>query len=928
MKKVLFIFILLSLWACNTNEVIVKHEGGKTRIQAINENILRVSSVPEGGKFVDGKSLMTVPVKSDVKLEITRRSDCYLVSAGGISAEVRLSDGAVIFYGADGQMLTSEAKRNFTPVEFDGDKGYSVQQTFNSPEDEAFYGLGQHQADEWNYKGRNEELYQYNTKIAVPFVVSSKRYGLLWDSNSLVRWGDSREYSQINEVFELLDVNGREGALTGTYTAANGEKLVRRETAINQEYLITPECVKVGNAPDFDFQGSKVVFEGILVPHETGLFNFYLYYAGYTKVYLGGELIVPEIWRTAWNPNGRKFSVEMVENEAIPLRIEWEPDGGVSYCSLKVHSPLPSIEQNNMSWWGELQDQIDYYIVAGEDIDGVISGYRTLTGKSPIVPKWAMGYWQSFERYKSQNEVVSTLSELRSRHIGVDNIVQDWQYWKDDQWGSHEFDESRYPNPKAMVDYIHDNGARFMISVWPKFYKGTEHFDEMDSKGWIYRTAIDEKVIDWLGYEQSFYDAYSPEARKLFWQQMEDHLFGYGVDAWWMDASEPNIHDCTDMDYRKKMQGPTALGSSSRYLNAYSLMNAEAIYNGQRSVAPNQRVFLLTRNGFAGLQRYSTASWSGDIGTRWEDMKAQISAGLNYSISGIPIWGQDVGGFSVENRYVGAQNIYNDMGIVTYDLLEWRELNSRWHQWGIFTPLYRAHGQFPNREPYNIAPEGSETYNIILAANKLRYKLMPYIYTMAARVHFDDYTMMRPLVMDFTDDATALDISDQFMFGDALMICPVYEYKARSRSVYLPEGIWYDFWSNDRSGAGTWFEAAAPIDRIPVFARGGQIIAFGPEIEYTAQDKGEWVQFVVYAGADAQYSLYEDEGVNYNYENGAYSWIPVSWDDASRRLTIGSRIGSFEGMAAVKAISVKVVSRDGIAETWFDYNGEEKIVEL
>lgn len=916
---------ILALCACEKDQITVTHQNGKTRIQAYTDNILRVTSVPEGEQFTDGKSLMALPQKGKTKCDISRTDSSVVISTSQLSASVSRQDGKVRFYRKDETPITMEHDRTFKPITVDGASAWTVSQSFDSPEDEAFFGLGQHQADEWNYKGRNEELYQYNTKISIPFVVSSRRYGLLWDSNSFCRWGDPRDYAQISQVFTLFDQNGHEGALTGTYTAADGTVLVRRELDLAQEFLRTPKCDRVKNAPDFKFNGSDVLFEGELLPHEDGLYHFYIYYAGYTKVFIDGKQVTPEIWRTAWNPNGRKFEVELREGCRVPIRIEWKPDGDVSYCGLRVLSPVDPEEQGRMNWWGEMQHQIDYYLIAGEDMDEVISGYRTITGKAQILPRWAMGYWQSRERYSSQKGILSTLKEMREKQIPVDNIVQDWQYWKDDQWGSHEFDPARYPDPKSMVDSIHAMNARYMISVWPKFYTNTEHFKELDEKGWIYRRAVVDSVADWLGHQQSFYDAYSEGARKMFWGQMKEHLYSLGVDSWWMDASEPNIHDCTDMDYRKALCGPTALGPSTEYFNAYALMNAQAIYEGQRSADPDRRVFLLTRSGFPGLQRYSTASWSGDIGTRWEDMKAQISAGLNYCISGLPFWTQDIGGFSVENRFMAAQHLLEDTGRVNEDMREWREMQTRWHQWGIFCPLYRVHGQWPLREPHLLAPEDSPTYKAILAADKLRYSLLPYIYTMNARVHFDDYTMMRPLVMDFTDDRTAINLSDEFMFGDAFLVCPVYEYKARSREVYLPEGQWYDFYTNERLEGGRSFTAPAPYERIPLYVRAGQIVPIGPDIQYTAQDDGSYLKIRVYTGADASYTLYEDDGVSYGYEKGEYSTIPISWceDSSLGTLTIGRRNGSFPGMSEGKRIKVEIISAEGIRKKEINYTGEE-----
>ena len=933
--------------ACSTGAKKTSHgveitagDGTQVRVEVVTDDIIHVEAVPKGAKFSTKESLTVVPQEYKASYEVNATADAVVIRTASLQVTVMKADGRVLYADAQGNPLTEEIAREFTPIEVDGDKAWTVRQTFTSPDDEAFYGLGQHQADEWNYKGKNEELYQYNTKISVPFIVSSRNYGILWDSYSFLRWGDPRDYLHLGEVFTLYDKNGAEGALTGTYVPLvrrpdgpdwpQHNILVRRETAINQEYLITPECQKVDGAPDFIFAGSNVTFEGEIEPKESGTYRFLLYYAGYTKVYIDGELVVPEIWRTAWNPNSHKFAVDLEEGRRVPIRIEWQPDGGTSYCGLRVLSPVDEKVQGQMSWWGEMQREIDYYFVKGDNIDKVISGYRTLTGKARIMPKWAMGYWQSRERYSNQFELVQTLREFRERGIPVDNIVQDWQYWDDDAWGSHEFNKDRYPRPKEMVDSVHAMGGRFMISVWPKFYTGTEHFKEFDSKGWMYRVPVDQKVIDWLGYEQSFYDAYAEGARKLFWKQMYDHLYPIGVDAWWMDASEPNIHDCTDMDFRKAMQGPTALGSSTEYFNAYALMNAEAIYDGQRSVDNDTRVFLLTRNGFAGLQRYSTASWSGDIGTRWEDMKTQITAGLNYSLSGIPFWGQDIGGFSVENRYANAQRLYDRTGQENDDLREWRELNARWHQWGVFCPLYRAHGQYPWREPWNIAPEGHPAYETIVAQDRLRYRLMPYIYTLDARVWFDDYTIMRGLVMDFTDDPVARGIDDEFMFGDAFLVCPVYEYQARTREVYLPEGGWYDFNNGRYCEGGDSFIANAPYDHIPVYVRAGSIVPMGPDIEYTSQEQDGSLMVYIYGGKDGAFTLYEDDGLTYAYEKGSYSNILLKWDDATRTLTIGAREGSFEGMKKSRRINAALYTPEGTEDViaFADYDGTETTIKF
>jgi alpha-D-xyloside xylohydrolase len=516
------------------------------------------------------------------------------------------------------------------------------------------------------------------------------------------------------------------------------------------------------------------------------------------------------------------------------------------------------------------------------------------------MPKWALGYWQSRERYRSQDQLLDVVREYRKRNIPLDNIVLDWSYWPVDQWGSHEFDPNYFPDPTLMVNEVHNLNARIMISVWPKFYINTEHFKEFDSRGWMYRQAIKDSVRDWIGkgYIGSFYDAYQPEARTLFWNQIREHLFSKGFDAWWMDASEPDILSNASMDYRKNLSTPTALGPSTKYFNAYALVNAMAIYNGQRLADPGKRVFLLTRSGFAGLQKYSTATWSGDIATRWEDLKAQIPAGLNYAMSGIPYWTMDIGGFCVENRYTRAVE-------GSEDLDEWRELNTRWFQFGSFCPLFRSHGQYPFREIFNISPQGHPAYESMVYYDRLRYRLMPYIYTLAGLTCFNDYTIMRAMVMDFPADRNTGSIGDQYMFGPSLLVAPVYKYKATTRDVYLPSGCgWYDFYSGKFIPGGKNIEAEAPFGRIPLFVKEGSIIPVGPDIQFTGEKLPDPLTLLVYTGRDCAFTLYEDEGTNYNYEKGACSTIKFSFNNSTGELTFGDRTGEFKGMLKSRRFKV------------------------
>ena len=972
-------------------EIIIRPDRGQARVvclQVMDDGIIRVRATSNDELPIKPKSLIIVPQTSKPNYKVTEDSEEVCIKTARVQAVVNRHTGKITFLDADGKTLlreSDEGKRfwNYTVPERElglrngsavtelQRHGLSWQMVFDSPDDEAFYGLGQHQSEELNMKGRNEDLFQYNTKVSVPFLLSNKNYGLLWDSYSYCRFGNTNDYLQLNKAFKLYDKMGKPGHLTGTYIDKEGKRIVRDEDSIYYEFgfpktseiACKTENGGIKNLPQgLRLDGARVTYEGFIEPTVTSLYQFILYYAGYIKVYLDGKEVVAERWRTAWNPNSYKFDFPIQGGKRIHLRIEWHPDGGESYCGLRVAQPRTEEERGRLSVWSEMAKDMDYYFIAGQDMDEVIAGYRTLTGHASLYPKWALGFWQSRERYKTSGEVEETLAEFRRRHIPIDNIVQDWFYWKEDQWGSHQFDSSRYPNPQAMLDSIHQMHGRFMISVWPKFYKNTDNFKELDAKGWMYTQAVKDDIHDWVGsgYVGGFYDAYSPDARKMFWRQMNENLYtGLAlknnggkrsilntklttlIDAWWMDASEPNVRDCTPMWYRKALCGPTALGTSTEYFNAYSIVNADAIYNGQRGVwkgmRDEPRVFLLTRSGFAGEQRYSTATWSGDIGTRWEDMRAQMTAGLNFSMSGIPFWGMDQGGFCVEKRYVKAQQLYDQTGQENEDLKEWRELQCRWNQFGAFVPIFRSHGQWPLREIWNIAPEDHLAYRSFFYYDCLRYHLMPYLYSLAAWTHFKDYTMMRALVMDFGTDRHVLDIKDQWMFGPSLMACPVGYYKARNRSVYFPAHTgWYDLYTGDYIDGGQRLMVDAPYEQIPVYVPEGSIIPFGPAMEWSDEKPAELINLYIYAGRDGNFQLYEDEGVNYNYERGQYATIDIHYDDAARTVNFGTRKGLFPGMLKQRRFNIVLITKEAPKQLdlntpegkLIQYNGKEMKVGL
>ena len=542
----------------NGNSVTIRPDGGQAkviRLEVMNDKIIRVRATSKEMLPDKPASLMIVPqvVPAKGSYSVSEEGENVVVKARNVKAVVSKATGEVTFFDAAGNQLLKEAKDgkqfwDFTVPERElGMKtGYTVpeeqkhglswQMKFDSPEDEAFYGLGQHQSEEFNMKGKNEDLFQYNTKVSIPFVLSNKNYGLLWDSYSYCRFGNPNDYLQLNRAFKLYDRTGKEGHLTGTYVDAHGKKLVRDEDSIYYEYG-TPEKSAIALKTDnggiknfpkgFNLMGSTVTYEGFIEPNgqcsmvngqcsmvngqcsmvNGQLYQFILYYSGYVKVYIDGQEVVPERWRTAWNPNTYKFSTELQKGKRVQLRIEWRPDGGEAYCGLRVSEPRNKTEREQLSVWSEMAKDMDYYFIAGSNLDEVISGYRTLTGKASLYPKWVLGFWQSRERYKTQDEIEGTLAEFRKRHIPIDNIVQDWNYWPEDQWGSHQFEASRYPNPQQMLDNVHQMHGRFMISVWPKFYCNTDNYKELDAKGWMYIQSPTDDIHDWVGpgYTNGFY---------------------------------------------------------------------------------------------------------------------------------------------------------------------------------------------------------------------------------------------------------------------------------------------------------------------------------------------------------------------------------------------------------------------------------------
>jgi len=908
------------------NGVIVTPESGSekaVRLMVYGDRIIRVTSTPDGDlKLPPSLTVTARPLSTG--FTVTERPGEVVVATPLVAAAVRLEDGNVRFTDATGQLdLEESAPGGFAPVKLDGKDFLATHQQFNRGTDEGLFGLGQHQNGQMNYNGEDVELAQHNMDVAVPFLVSTRNYGILWDNYSITRFGNPKAYSLVGEgktSLRVTDESGRPG-FTANYFLGDRLAAKRNETTVDYQYIEdqakwpaeakaqTTAATTGQNTAGNAVQTQRVVWTGKLIPGTSGMNRFRLYSSSYVKVFADGKEVLNR-WRQNWNPWYHNFDLEMTAGKPVDLRIEWEPNAG--YIALLHNDPLPEPDRHSISFASEAGKAIDYYYVGAGNLDGVISGYRQLTGKSSLMPKWSYGFWQSRQRYNTQAEVTGVVDEYRKRGLPLDNIVQDWFYWPEDQWGCQCFDPKRFPDPDKMVADVHAKNARIMISVWAKLYTNTQNYKELDAVGGMLKgmdtpssaeptdaAYIKANYRDWVGpgYQSAFYDPYNPKAREIFWRQVRDGIASKGFDAWWLDSDEPDFHSNLSIEERIRRMGPFAAGPAAALFNTYPLVHVEGFARNLVEYKPDVRPFILTRSGFAGIQRASAALWSGDVVSRWDDLKDQISAGVNFSMSGIPNWTTDIGGFANEERYSRQDPKH---------LAEWRELNTRWFQFAAFSPLFRSHGEFPKREIYELAPAGSPTYRTMEWYDRLRYRLMPYIYTIGADTFHKDGTIMRGLAMDFPDDRKGWNIGDQYLFGPAFLVAPVTDFKARSRSVYLPAGAtWYDFYTGRAQPGGKSITAAAPFERMPLFVRAGSIVPMGPAVQSTAERTDGSLTVNVYTGADGSFSLYEDDGTSRQYLNGAFSRIPMRYDQATRTLTVGAREGRFPGMHGSRKISVR-----------------------
>ena len=610
-------------------------------------------------------------------------------------------------------------------------------------------------------------------------------------------------------------------------------------------------------------------------------------------------------------------------------------------------------DENGMSFTSEVGKVVDYYFMYGGSADGVIALMRQLTGDVPMFPLWTYGYWQSKERYKTAAETEGIVDQYRVLNVPLDGIIQDWQYWGSNYlWNAMDFLAEDFSNGKQMIDNVHKKHAHFMISIWASFGPMTQQFRELDEKGLLMpfetwpQSGISHVWPPIMKYPSGVkvYDAFHPEARAIYWKYLKT-LYDYGCDAWWMDSTDPDFFNPKESDYEHKVYG----GTWRSQRNAFPLETVRGIYQSQRKDDKGKRIFIMTRSSFAGQQHYGSNMWSGDVNSSWDMLRKQVPAGLSFSLTGNPNFNTDIGGF-----FCGSYNTRG--GGSAPKNPQFQELYVRWMQYGLFCPVFRSHGADAPREIWQFGRKGEPVYDAIEKQIRLRYRLIPYLYSTAWQVTSNNDSYMRPLFSDFAADQRVWDMTDEFMFGRSILACPIVnpQYteekiirtnamtgwekrkeeggerkenggidwtETKTAKKYLPKGAkWYDFWTNQLYNGGQEVTLQTTLDRVPMFVRAGSILPLGPEMQYVGEKAWNNLEMRIYPGADAEFSLYEDEGDNYNYEQGYYSNIIFTWSDRTRTLHISARQGGYKGMLLDRKFTL--VLPDGTTRT-IDYNGNQ-----
>lgn len=822
------LFISGLFMAVNAQKHTIPFENGTLTLTPLQDNTVRIryseGEVKELPEWIYTEPVGKVKCKKTVKGGKTVfRFDDMTVTAGDGKVEVMDKEGRTIFSALSHELENASVQ---------GEPTRKAKLEINSPEDEFLYGLGQFQDGYLNVRGLTRRLTQVNTQISVPFILSSKGYGILWNNYGLTDFNPADHKVKMDRA----EAKGEEITLNVTSTEGN-----RRETRRTNDFKATIDIAEDGQYAILLDVGQKMARR-----HDLSI---------------DGKNVINLI--NAWLPPTTSIIVDLKAGKH-EFTAELERGDNPTICYRKV--------DDRTVFSSPVAECVDYTIFTG-DADDIIASYRKVTGEVPLMPSWAFGYIHCRERFHSQEELLSTARRFREEQIPIDLIVQDWQYWGRYGWNAMRFDEEHYPDPAKMVSDLHDMDMKLMISVWSKMDPNSEVGRIAQERGHFIPNTT------WI-------DFFDEDASSFYWSNFRDRLLKpYGIDAWWQDATEP---ENDDLEGRKILKNTVP---GELYRNVYPVMVSKTIFEGLAKDDPERRPMIFTRSGFSGVQRYGAVLWSGDVGNDWKTLRYQISSGLGFVATGLPWWTYDAGGFF---------RPYDQ-----YSNEDYIERMIRWIQVGTFLPMMRVHGYMSNTEPWQYGPEAQR---IITEQIRLRYRLLPYIYSEASRVTTEGYTLMRPLIFDFPDDTDALKQDNEYMFGQSLLVCPVTEKGVSQWRVYLPEneGGWYDFRTGKKYGNG-WSEVPVTIEDIPVFAKAGSILPLGPVKQHAAEKSDEPLTINVYPGADACFNLFEDDGLSVD---GSSSTIPFTWDDSSRTLTIGKRQGSFEGMEETRTFNIAVAGTE------------------
>lgn len=795
-------------------------DGGRLTVEPLLDNAVRVRFT-KGAKSAEPSLILSSQVAAP-RVEVRETNEALFLALPRLLCRIDKRNGALHFDDVTGRPLLAEipGTRRIKEALVQGEATWTVAQSFDSPETEALFGLGQFQDGFLNLRDLPRRLLQVNTQIAIPMLVSSRGFGLLWHNYGLT------DFNPADESIFLQESD-----------AAGGERSVEVTTKVGTQRETRRDCC----------------FQGRFELAQAGRLAFSLdigrKMARQWRVEIDGKTVVD--FRNLWLPPSTSWFSELRAGTH-----------DVKVYGVQGDRPVLRFREARAvtEFRSPVAEGIDYVFFAGT-ADQVIAAYRKLTGPAPLPPLWALGYIHCRERYKSQEELLQNAAEFRRRRLPLDVIVQDWQYWGRHGWNAMRFDEQHYPDPAAMVRDLHREKTHLMLSVWSK----------IDPRSALGKDFVDRRYTipgtDWI-------DFFNPEAARFYWENFRSRLLPLGIDAWWLDATEP---ENDDLEGRRVFTGP-----GERFRNLYPLLVNRTVYEGLRRDDSSRRVFLLTRSAFPGQQRYAAATWSGDIGNDWETLRRQVCAGLNYSVTGLPWWTTDTGGFFRPGQAQYVDKAYHERFL-------------RWLQFSTFCPLQRVHGYMSDTEPWR--------YGAFVEAEaarwlELRQRLLPYLYSEAARICFEGGTLLRPLVMDFPNDAEALSQKQEYMFGPAFLVAPVLEPAVATWPVFLPEtpGGWYDFWTGERVSGGQTRLVAAPLERLPLHVRAGSILPLFPATQYAGELKAPPLELRLYPGKDADYTLYEDNGMDYSYETGACSRIFMRWDEKAGTLVLGARQGEFPSM--------------------------------